>query len=159
MSLWSILSQIDTVWVERHGLLLFLDHCFPQYWIYTFFFFGTNVQYNWPCFGEICFIANALWVMWHLVSNQDSIFFREHIVQTKNSLFEKVQKPGHFVIDKHKGNLLTYCCLKNYFTFAFFPPPLFFNLHEFLWSFHFKWMFSAWFPSEPFSTTSISTDL
>lgn len=106
--------------------------------ILFFFFFGTNVQYSWPCFGEICFIANALWVMWHLVSNQDSIFFREHIVQAKNSLFEKVQKPGHFVIDKHKGNLLTYCCFKNYFTFAFSPPPLFFNLHKFLWSFHFK---------------------
>lgn len=98
--------------------LLFLDYYFPQYWIYNFSFF-INMQYNWLYFREIFFL-NALWVRWHLVSNQDSIYFREHIVQTKTSLFEKVQKLGHF---DNKGNLLTYCCFKNYF--AYVLPPLF----------------------------------
>lgn len=104
-----------------------MDYC-GQLFSTVVNFFSTFVQYNWPYFGEISLFENALWVRRHLVSNQDSISFRQDIVQSKTSLFEKVQKPGHFLIDNHKENLWTYCCFRNYFAYVF-SLLLFFSIY------------------------------
>lgn len=96
----------------------------------------------------------------NLVLNQESIFPRDHFVQTvKNYLLEKFQKPGKFVIESHKENPLTTLLFCELF-YIFFPLPLHcFPIYTlFLCPFHFKWMFSAWFPSELFSMTSMTSN-